>query len=267
MTTLRIEGRDGVQARELVEEDHEGHDQEDGDEPGHEALADGVGAERRADRPFLEVSDPGRKRAGLEDDDQVLGLLDREPPLDDAAVGDPGVDVRGRLDLAVEDDGQLFADVLAGDLLEAPWPFGVQGEGDGGVVPLVDGAADHAQVLARDRGHPADEEEAGLTPLGIALDDLHVLRNRAAEFLEERLLVRGRSGLDELPLEDGRDLDQVLDPLRVGDARELDDDPLRALPLDQRLGDAELVDPVADGLDGLVDGLVLEELGDQRPSG
>ena len=103
--------------------------------------------------------------------------------------------------------------------------------------------------------------------LAIALDDLHVLGDLAAEVLEERFLVGGRPGLDELPLEDGRDLDEVLDPLGVVDAGELDDDPLRALPLDERLGDAELVDAVADGLPDLVDGLVLEELDDRRLQG
>ncbi len=103
--------------------------------------------------------------------------------------------------------------------------------------------------------------------LAIAPDDLHVLGDGAAEVLEERLLVRGRPGLDELPLEDGRDLDELLDPVGVADAGQFDDDPVRALSLDERLGDAELVDAVADGLPDLVDGLVLEELDDRGLQG
>ncbi len=99
---------------ELVEDDHEGHDGDDGDQSGDESLADGVGAEGRADRPLLEVLDAGRQGAGLEHDDQVVGLLRREPAADDAAGPvDPGFDDRGRLDLFVEDDGDLLADVRA----------------------------------------------------------------------------------------------------------------------------------------------------------
>ena len=89
----------------------------------------------------------------------------------------------------------------------------------------------------------------------------------AVEGLEQGRLVGGRAGLDQLPLQDGGDLDQVLDPLGIVDAGQLDDDLVGALPLDERLGDAELVDPVADRLQGLVDGLVAQELGGERLQG
>ena len=39
------------------------------------------------------------------------------------------------------------------------------------------------------------------------------------------------------------DLDEVLDAVRVVDAGQLDDDLVRALPLDERLRDAKAVDP------------------------
>ena len=77
MSDVEQEGDDGVDPGELVEDDHEGHDGDDGHEPGDEPLADGVGAEGRADRPLLEVADAGREGAGLEDDDEVFGLLRR----------------------------------------------------------------------------------------------------------------------------------------------------------------------------------------------
>ena len=59
---------------------------------------------------------------------------------------------------------------------------------------------------------------------------------------------------DELELEHRGPADQLLRALRVLDAGELDEDLVISLPLDGRLGDAELVDPVADRLERLVDG-------------
>ncbi len=257
------EGDDGVDPGDLVEDDHEGHDGDDGHEPGHEALADGVGAEGRADRPLLEVLDAGRQRAGLEDDDEVVGFLGREPAADDAALGpgDAVLDDRGRLDLLVEDDGDLLADVGAGDLLEAGAAVGVEGEGDGRAVPLVGHPADGPQVLARDRGDLVDEIEAGLAALGIALEDLGVVGDHPVIGLEQGRLVGGRAGLDELPFQDGGDLDQLLDAVGVVDAGQLDDDLVVALPLDEGLGDAQAVDAVVDRFLGLVDRLVAEEAG------
>ena len=97
-----------------------------------------------------------------------------------------------------------------------------------------------------------------MLPLGIALEHVHVVGDLAAEILEEGLLVGGGAGLGQLPLEHGRRLDDVHDPLEVVDAGQLDDEPLVALALDDRLGHAELVDAVADRFEGLVDGLVAE---------
>src|SRR3546814_15528380 len=57
-----------------------------------------------------------------------------------------------------------------------------------------------------------------------------------------------------------RSPEQILDPLRVVDARKLDENALVALLLDDRLRDAGLVDPPADDLDRLVE-RVLATLG------
>jgi hypothetical protein len=51
-------------------------------------------------------------------------------PLDDPLVGDPAVDPRRRHHLAVEDDGEPAADVLAGGLAEAVGAVGREGEVD-----------------------------------------------------------------------------------------------------------------------------------------
>ena len=56
----------------------------------------------------------------------------------------------------------------------------------------------------------------------------------------------------QLELQQRRAADQVLGPLGVLDARQLDQDAVFALAPDVRLGDAELVDAVANGFEGLV---------------
>ena len=161
---------------QLVVDDHEDHDGQDGHQPGDEALADRVGAEGRADRPFFEVADPGRKRAGLEDDDQVVGLFDREAALDDAAVADAGVDVGGRLDLVVEDDGQVLADVGPGDLLEAARRRRRSaGRRRPGCSIRPGPRRTTRRSLPVTVATFSDEVEAAVAPLGIAPDDLGVL--------------------------------------------------------------------------------------------
>ena len=69
-----------------------------------------------------------------------------------------------------------------------------------------------------------------------------------------------RPGRHQLELEERRLADQLLGALRVLDAGQLDDDLVRALRLHRRLGDAELVDPVADDLERLVDDVVADAL-------
>ena len=85
---------------------------------------------------------------------------------------------------------------------------------------------------------------------GVLTQDLLGVHSRAA--------VRGIHG--EAELKEGGVLDQVLHPFRVVDAGKLDHQPVAAqtLTLDHRLSDAELVDAVADRLQGLVDRLLAD---------
>ena len=178
--------------------------------------------------------------------------------MDDAAIGDAGVDVGGGLDLIVEDDGQRTADVVAGDLLETAGAVRRELKADGRVLPLVGRAADVAEILAGDRRNLGHEVKAGVAALGVAFDDLGVLGDGPVEGLQEGGFVGRRAGLDQPPFQDGRGLDDALDALGVVDPRQLDDDLVAAVALDDGLGHAELVDAVADGLDRLVDGLVAQ---------
>ena len=64
--------------------------------------------------------------------------------------------------------------------------------------------------------------------------------------------------VEQAELEERRLAEQGLGPFRVLHAGELDEDPVVALLLDGGLGHAELVDAVADGLEGLPDGEVAQ---------
>ena len=76
----------------------------------------------------------------------------------------------------------------------------------------------------------------------------------------------GRIG-NQLELELGGVADQFQGPLRILDAGQLDDDFILALADNDRFGDAELVDPVAEDFQGLVNGIVLDEVSLLSPSG
>ena len=85
------------------------------------------------------------------------------------------------------------------------------------------------------------------------VEELGGLGQPAGErLLERRLLV------EQLELEQRGLADQRLGALGVLDARELDEDAVVALPRDGRLGDAELVDAVADRLHPLAHGEVAQ---------
>ena len=71
---------------------------------------------------------------------------------------------------------------------------------------------------------------------------------------------RARIVVDHADLERRRAAEDVLRPRRVLHARKLHDDPVGALLLDDRLGDAELVDAVAQDRDVLLDRAVLDAL-------
>gem|GEM_PF-7000977 len=159
----------------------------------------------------------------------------------------------------VQDDGQGPADVRSGDLFETASAVGGKSEGNGRIAPLVGSPADHPQVLAADGCDLFDQVDAGMPSGRVAPDDFGVIRDRSAEGLKQGRLILGRTGFDQLPFQDGRDLDQILDPLGIVHSGELDHDLVLPLALDERLGYAELVDAVPDGLHCLDDGLVLEK--------
>ena len=159
----------------------------------------------------------------------------------------------------VENDRQLLADVFAGRLGELLRAGGIQEERHrvSAELPLRGPrvfqvpTGDHRRLL---------HQVPGLFPLpgrGGRLDELEVRRELAAVGRKKGVAVGRRARVDQLQLQESGALDQVLDPLRVVDTGKLYEDSIRPLPRDERLGDPELVDAVADRLDGLGDRVVL----------
>ena len=106
------QGDDRVHARQLVVDEHEDDDQQQADERRDDAGADRIGAERRTDRPLLQVVHARRQRARPQDQRQVLRFLLREAAVDPPVGRDAAVDARRRLHATVEHDRELAADVV-----------------------------------------------------------------------------------------------------------------------------------------------------------
>ena len=86
--------------------------------------------------------------------DRFCDLFLREAAADAAFAGDAPLNFRRRLHAAVEDDGQLAADVLAGDAAELAGAVGVQREGHGRPAVLVERRPRAAQIAARTPRRP-----------------------------------------------------------------------------------------------------------------
>ena len=264
---VQQQGQHRVDAGGPVVDQHEQHDQQQAAEGGHQPLADGIGAQRGADGPFLDVFQRRRQGARAQHQDDVVHLVDGEAAVDDAVAGDDVLDGGHALDAVVEDDGERLADVGGGEPLELGGPLGIEGEADGRGAVLVLGAAGALQVLAGNDGGGLQHVKALVQAARIGLDDLQVLGQLAVVVLQRRFLGQEGAADHQVELQHGRALDQALDPFGVVDAGKIDQHLVAGQPflLDGGLGHAEFVDAVADGLQGLVDRLVAQLLLDVGP--
>ena len=252
---------DGVDAGQLVVDQHEADDQEQADDRCDDTGPDRVGAEARADRSLREIGQRGRQGTRAQDEREVLDLVRREAAGDAPLGRDPRFDPRRRLDAAVQNDRELAADVLAGHLAELPSAFVVQREAHRGLIVLVDRRPRVAQITAGDGGHLPHQVVNGARitgRAGCARHDFHARRHLPVG--HERFLRRRRPLLDDLQFEQSRRSHDLLRALDVGDARKLHENLIaaRALLRDARLSDAELIDAALDRLPRLHDRLVAE---------
>ena len=183
-------------------------------------------AQGGAHLPLLDHLHRHREGAVLELGDDVLRLVQRELPLDDALTVDAGVDPGSGEDHPVQHDGQVASDVLLGVLAEDAGPFVVPAEVDVGAVALVEADAD----LAGDPG-PSPVRMVGYCPgwstvpggTGLAPTST----NSSSPVSPKRRTARSRSSWVSIP--------GISTTMR-----------LVALHLDHRLGRAERVDPLLD---------------------
>ena len=104
----------GEHAEDAIGRQHIDDDQRAADQGRALAGVDRILAEAGADGALLDDGQLGRQRAGAQQHGQIVGLLDGEIAGDLAgAAGDRPENARRRDHLAVEHDGEQFADVLA----------------------------------------------------------------------------------------------------------------------------------------------------------
>ena len=253
---VQADGDVGDEPRHAVVDHHEQHDGGRARQHRQHAAADRVRTERRADRPLFENRDGRRQRAGAQDDRQIARLVHGELPGDHGAPArDSLVDPRGRVEVAVEDDGEMAPDVLLGHLTEDPRPDRVKLDRHLPVAgrvrirrdlrPVQLGAGEQRLFLHDERRLALGLRLLVHAPL---VQDLVAL----GELARQRLL-RAHAVVDQLELQQRRLADEGLGALRILDTRQLDQDAVLALPSDRRLGHPELVDAVADRLDALPD--------------
>src|SRR6185503_17426122 len=113
---------------------------------------------------------------------QVLHFLGCEAAGDAPLALNPRLDARRRLDAAVEDDGELAADVLRRDVAELAPAFVTERKGDGRLVVLVERRPRVAEVVAGDgRGllHQVVDRAGVARRAGRAGHDFHAGRHLA----------------------------------------------------------------------------------------
>ena len=256
----------GDEAHQQVIDAHEDGQHDEAVEHRVESLVDVLLAERGADGALLDDLHRRGERAGAHQQRDVVRFASVHAAADlDSSAADLLADHRRRNDLGLalldEHDRHSLADVLARDLLEDARAGAVQAHVHGRlVVALVETGLRVVDSIPRQDHLPSHEDR----PSG-ALDEKVAAERRLSG---NRRFERARLVVDHPDLERRGAPQDVFRARRVLHARKLHDDAVDALLLDDRLGDAELVDAIAQDGDVLLDGAVLDlllRLGLQAP--
>ena len=210
----------------------------------------GIAAEIGPDGAFLDDRERCRQRAGAEQHRQILRCPRREAAADlPRAAGDRLADHRRAEHLSVEHDRERLADIGAGDFGEAARALGVEPESDDRFAGLlVEGRGGIDQPIAFQHGAAPDRIQLVAAPLDPRqqLDPGRqpraALQARPARTLIEKMKGHLRRGAEKR-----------LDPARVLNARQLDDQPVAALAHDRRLDNAGFVDTPPDDFEALLE--------------
>ena len=203
--------------------------------------------------------------------DKSLACCSLKASGDAAHVANAFLDPGHFLNLAVKHNGEEVADVGGGEGVKTIAAIARQVEADRRTAILVVRRFGSAQIAAGDgrrRGSPRNRCPAVLRWSRLARPMLRPFMTtesggRIAAMRGQRRRFRGiaHAVVHRLPdLQHGGGLHDVLNPGRIVDARQLHQDLVLAQPvlLNDRLADAELVNAIADGLDGLLDSAALE---------
>ena len=210
---------------------------------------DRIGAEARTDSAFFDNRQIGRQRACPEQHSKIIGAFGRKAARNlPAAAQDRFPDLRSGNHLVIKDDREKFADILLGGLAEALCAFCVETERNHRLArALIECRLRVDEVFTRNDDPVLDEMRNRRI--------VHRIKNgracRRPPF--DRLLYR-HGLIDHLERQLCRLAENVLKALRILKTRDLDENTVYALALDDRFGRAELVDAAADNFDRLRDG-------------
>src|SRR5581483_7464220 len=204
--------------------------------------------------------------AGTQNQGKVFGFLFAEASFNLATIVDRLANVGHFLDLVVEHDGERFSDVLGSEVKELTAAFRAQVETHQGLAILVPAGFGPAQI-ASGNGRGAGDEIPLRARIGATLASdaptghKHGIgRQHATMFLQGGLLAGIRTA-ERLPdLQHGGGLHDLFHASGIIHAGKLDQNLILAKTvfLNNRLTDAELIDSIANGLDGLLDRAILD---------
>src|SRR5207244_9825302 len=135
------------------------------DDAGNRTGMDRISAEFGPDRTLFQDRDGCRQGAGAQQQRQIAGRLHREAAGDDAAAAEDRLADDRRADhLAVEDDREGFADILARRVAEFLAPDRVEFEADHRLVVLEHGLRIDQRVAADHDALPDDIRASAAPP-------------------------------------------------------------------------------------------------------
>ena len=262
-----------IHAATFIVDEHDNHYGQQSGDTSHQTFMDGIGAEGRPDGALLEVLNARRQRTRPEVAREVHGLIFAAQPFNAAGIFDSGFDYGHAHNIVVQYHRQLVADIGFGEAAKALTAVRRQGE--------IGFPLSHVALAGPRIAHFTAGDHRGLTHqvpllafLGAArlgLGHLGIQRQHAAMLREDRFAAGERPVLDFGNFQNGRRADQFLDARRIVDAGQLHQYlVLIARPpvlLHRWLRQPELIDAVADGLDGSFHGVALEghQLGGLEP--
>ncbi len=227
-----------------------------------EALADVVGAEARADGAFLDDVHRRGQRAGAQQQGGIVGFRRRHAAGNlHTTAADFGADHRRRNDFTLalfdEQDGHALADVFTRDILEDAGAGCVQHQMHRRFLRLVvEAGLGIGQALAGQYDLFLDQQATAAT--------FDVILGAGRRLAVRGGLQGGRVGaglvIDHPDFQGGRATEDVLGLGGVLYARQLYDDAVGPLLLNDRLGNAQFVDAVVQRGDVLLDGEFLDAL-------